>query len=374
MDAVLLVSFGGPEGPDEVAPFLEKVSAGREIPPARLAEVARQYEGFGGVSPINEQNRALRQALSDELAARGRSMPVYWGNRNWRPFLDDELARMCRDGIGSAVVVMTSGYSSYPGCRQYRENLADAIQAVGVSGADSVPDLMKIRPWFDHPGFIDTMVAHTAAAIARIPSDEWPARLIFTTHSIPVALAATSGPPGWFDPAAGGAYVAQHRVAAQLIAEGVGNQLSDGTPPWDLVFQSRSGAPQRPWLEPDIGDHLEAVARQGARSAVIVPIGFASDHIEVRWDLDTVAAARGRAAGLWVERADTPGTDPRFVGALAEMICDRIDGVASPSRAPGGPMPAECLPGCCPNPAGPRPAVCAADGADGDAAGTGRDD
>jgi ferrochelatase len=350
-DALLLVSFGGPEGPDDVVPFLENVTRGRGIPRERLVEVGAHYAAFGGVSPINGHNRALLAAIRADLAGAGIDLPVYWGNRNWGPYLADALREMRDDGIGSALCLMTSAYSSYSGCRQYREDLADAVAAVEADGLGPAPRLHKLRHYFDHPGFVEPMVDAVVAAV-RVLGDQGVAgpRLVFTTHSIPLASDAASGPSG-------GAYSAQHRAVAEVIARRAADEV-DVEEEWDLVFQSRSGAPGVPWLEPDVGDHLAALAADGARGAVLVPIGFVSDHMEVVWDLDAVALEQAREAGLPAVRAATVGTDPRFVALARELALERV-GLAEPralSRL--GPSHDVCPGGCCPNPRGARPALC----------------
>jgi ferrochelatase len=359
-DALLLLSFGGPEGPDDVVDFLANVTRGRGIPRERLAEVGKHYQHFGGVSPINAQNRALIAALGEELGARGHSLPIYFGNRNWHPMLAETLVDMAVDGVGRALVILTSAYSCYSGCRQYRENLAAAAAEIGPAGR---LELDKVRAYFDHPGFVEPMVEHTLAALAELPSVDDATRLVFSTHSIPVASAAGSGPPGAFDPAAGGAYVAQHLAVAELIADTVGARLAREFD-WALVYQSRSGPPQLPWLEPDISAHLEQISAAGESRAVIVPIGFVSDHMEVVWDLDTVAVADAERLGLPVARAATVGTDPLFVSGLADLVEERLlDTPTSdrPAMTPLGPNPDVCPVGCCANPRGPVPALCGSD-------------
>lgn len=352
VDAVLLLSFGGPEAPEDVLPFLERVTAGRGVPPERLAAVAKQYEAFGGVSPINEQNRELLAALSAELAP----LPVYWGNRNWRPLLADTLRTMRSDGIGSAAVVVTSGYSSYSGCRQYRENLYDAVVEVEADGLGPAPRLIKIRRWFDHPGFIEPMADNVADAVRSLGGISDSPHLVFTTHSIPISQAATSGPPEL----GGDLYAKQHAWVAAEIAALV-SEAHGVTMPFTLCYQSRSGSPMVPWLEPDVSEVLTELASSGAEAAVLVPIGFASDHMEVKWDLDTVAMQHARDLGLPCVRAHTVGTDPRFVVALADMVRERIEDAPSDERlalSPWGPAPDACPADCCSNPSGPRPALC----------------
>ncbi|HWL72485.1 MAG TPA: ferrochelatase, partial [Burkholderiaceae bacterium] len=265
-DAVLVLSFGGPEGPDEVLPFLENVLRGRNVPRERLLAVAEHYRQFGGVSPINAQNRALISALQAELNSGGPRLKVYWGNRNWHPLLPDALRQMAADGVRRAIAFFTSAYSSYSGCRQYRENIAAAQKEVGPSA----PEIDKLRVFYNHPGFIEPMIENVQAALGRVPAERRSAaRLIFTAHSIPVAMAS------------GSRYVAQLEEASRLTAEGSGR--SD----WSLVYQSRSGSPSQPWLEPDVGDYLRRIRGEGAADAVVVPIGFISDHMEILYDLDT---------------------------------------------------------------------------------------
>lgn len=360
IDAVLLLSFGGPEAADQVRPFLERVSRGRGVPPERLDEVEKQYLAVGGCSPINEQNRRLRAAIEQELAARssgeGASIPVYWGNRNWHPFLADTLRQMRDDGIGTAAVVITSAYSSYSGCRQYREDLAEASRVVQDDGQGQAPLLLKVRRYFDHPAFVSVMADNIMAALGELPLDGPPPALIFTTHSIPVSSVADSGPVD--DPSQ--TYLSQHQFLAARLAAIVGDRF--GTPlTWDLVFQSRSGPPSVPWLEPDIGDHLTALAERGTRTAVIVPIGFISDHMEVAWDLDVLALGRAREVGMTCVRAATVGTDTRFVSALVDLVRERMNEVPTeqrPALGPWGPAPDLCPAGCCRNPRGSKPALC----------------
>ncbi|MDT3397696.1 ferrochelatase, partial [Streptomyces sp. B1866] len=319
-DALLLLSFGGPEGPDDVIPFLENVTRGRGVPRERLAEVGRHYYLFGGVSPINEQNRELLRALRKDLAEHGLDLPVYWGNRNWAPYLTDTVRQLARDGRRRVLVLATSAYASYSGCRQYRENLADAIAAVTAEGLPA-PRVDKLRHYFNHPGFLRPMVDTTLAALAELSEGARAgAHLVFTTHSIPTAAADTSGPVEGHG--LGGAYVAQHLDAARVVAGAVGAETGIDHP-WSLVYQSRSGAPHIPWLEPDICDHLRELHADGAAAAVMIPIGFVSDHMEVTYDLDTEAAATAAELGLPVARASTVGADPRFVAAVRELVLER---------------------------------------------------
>jgi ferrochelatase len=350
-DALLLVSFGGPEGPDDVVPFLENVTRGRGIPRERLVEVGAHYGHVGGVSPINGQNRDLLAALRNDLAEAGLDLPVYWGNRNWDPYLVDAVRAMRADGVGRALCFVTSAYASYSGCRQYRENLADAVTAVEADGAGPAPELDKLRHYFDHPGFLEPTIDAVVAAVAELGVTA--PRLVFTTHSIPTAAAAASGPGG-------GAYVASHRAAAELVFTGVRSRI-DVDPHWDLVFQSRSGAPSVPWLEPDVSEHLALVAERGATGAVLVPIGFVSDHMEVIWDLDTVALDAARSCGLPAVRAATVGTDPRFVAMVRELVLERVGTVPARALSVLGPSHDRCPIGCCPNPRGERAALCGSD-------------
>jgi ferrochelatase len=349
VDALLLVSFGGPEGPDDVVPFLQNVTRGRDIPEERLRVVGQHYYRFGGVSPINEQNRAFLAALRRELPRHDLDLPVYWGNRNWAPFLTEAVQQMRDDGVRRALAFFTSAYSSYSGCRQYRENLAAARAAVG----EDAPQVERIGPYFNHPGFVAPFVDATTAAVGGLTADQQSAaRLVFTTHSIPVSMAESSGVPG-------GAYVRQHREVASVVADAVSERLGRQLP-WDLVYQSRSGAPHVPWLEPDIDAHLHTLAASGCTAVVVVPIGFVSDHLEVVWDLDTQARATADEVGLPMVRVPTPGTDPRTVAMVAELAREHIEERPREQRARLGELPASpdrCAAGCCPNPRAPLPAI-----------------
>ncbi|GAB2988609.1 ferrochelatase [Nocardioides montaniterrae] len=310
-DAILLLSFGGPEGPEDVVPFLENVTRGRGIPRERLEQVGEHYFLFGGKSPINDQNRALIAALETDLADNGIHLPVYWGNRNWAPYAADTIAQMAADGIKRAAVVTTSAYSSWSSCRQYLGNIEAAVAA--VPGA---PVLEKIRPYFDHPGFVDAFAQRTMDALEQLPDDlRHDARLVMVTHSIPTAMNDESGPDG-------GAYVAQHEEIAQKISFAVWREVG-GAHISDLAYCSRSGSPRTPWLEPDVNDHLEALAAEGVKAVVIVPIGFVSDHMEVVYDLDTEALATAERLGITAVRAGTPGTHRSFVAALRELVVGR---------------------------------------------------
>ncbi|HET6739298.1 MAG TPA: ferrochelatase, partial [Kribbella sp.] len=306
-DAVLLLSFGGPEKPDDVLPFLQNVTRGRGIPDERLKEVGEHYYSFGGKSPINDQNRALLKALRASFDEIGLDLPIYWGNRNWAPYLTDTMREMAADGIRRAVVIVTSAYPSYSGCRQYRENLEDAAREV-----PDAPRIDKLRHYANHPGFVSSFVESTAAALSTLPEG---AAIAYVTHSIPTAMNATSGPDG-------NGYVDWHNdVAASITAEL--ERRTGRTRRTDLVYCSRSGPPQVPWLEPDVNDHLEALAAEGQPGVAVVPIGFVSDHMEVIYDLDTEAAKTAEKLGLPMARAATPGTDEKFVTMLRDLVVER---------------------------------------------------
>jgi ferrochelatase len=336
-DAVLLLSFGGPEGPDDVMPFLENVVRGRPVPRERLLEVAEHYHHFAGVSPINAQNRALLEAVRTELTEHGIQLPVYWGNRNWHPMVEDTVAQMRAAGVRRALVFATSAYSSYSGCRQYQEDMARGAAAAG----DGAPVLEKIRHYFNHPGFVAANADAVRAALATLPEAVRDgALLVYTAHSIPTAMEESAGPNGRL-------YSTQLREAARLVTEAV---RGPGTP-FELAWQSRSGPPQVPWLEPDINDRLETLASEGVRAVVVSPVGFVSDHVEVLWDLDVEAAQTAEKLGLAFARAATVGTDPRFVTMVRELITERLD-PAAPRAALGEMGPSwDVCPGCCPAPA-----------------------
>ncbi|MDT0201378.1 ferrochelatase [Nocardioides sp. AE5] len=349
-DALLLVSFGGPEKAEDVVPFLENVTRGRGIPRERLVEVGEHYFGFGGRSPINDQNRDLLAAIREDFAANGIDIPVYWGNRNWDPYLTDALEQMRADGIQRAACFVTSAYSSYSGCRQYRENLADATAAV-----EGAPVLDRLRHYFNHPGFVTAMVDATLAALAELkPGARDDAHLVFVTHSIPDAMNDASGPDG-------GAYVAQHRSVMTEIVERIRVETGHHHR-HELVYCSRSGSPRTPWLEPDVNDHLRALADAGHGTVVVIPFGFISDHMEVVYDLDTEAAATADELGMEFVRAATAGIDPRFVAMVRDLLLERAatEQGRNVARAATGSLPAcwdLCQPDCCANPAGDRPAL-----------------
>ena len=340
-DAFLLVSFGGPEGPDDVMPFLENVTRGRGVPPERLAGVAEHYYAVGGVSPINQQCRDLLAAIRAAFPASGLSLPAYWGNRNWTPYLADTVQAMADDGVRRAVALVTSAYSSYSGCRQYLDDIERARAAVGPGA----PRIDKIRRFFNHPGFIEPFAASTRAALATLPADlRDDAHLVFTAHSIPVAMAKASGPERKGAAEPGGRYVAELTEAAGLVAERTG----DGTHPWTLAYQSRSGPPSQPWLEPDVCDHLGELSKSGTKAVVVIPVGFVSDHMEVRHDLDVEAAETADSLGLAFARAATPGSDPRFVSMITDLVRERLalpDDTAPALGSMGTPShdcPADC--------------------------------
>ncbi|NNG36533.1 ferrochelatase [Nakamurella aerolata] len=386
-DAVLLAGFGGPEGQDDVIPFLRNVTAGRGVPEERLEEVAGHYRALGGVSPINEQNRLLQQRLQEALIDIGIDLPVLWGNRNWDPYLTDVVRRADAAGHRKLLAVATSAYSSYSSCRQYREDFGAALRDAGALGRMRID---KVAPYFDQPGFLDPFVDGTLAAIrsafaGRIEPDEL--RVLFTTHSIPTAMADTSGSPELGDTTRpGGAYVAQHLSVARyvmaevrrLLAE-AGTEVAVSGPVdepaaapgpedaglrWQLVYQSRSGSPSVPWLEPDINEVIAELPDAGVRGVVVVPIGFVSDHVEVIWDLDNEAAQTAADLGLAYWRVATPGTDARFVAALAESIARRL-GRCLPRHSvlDTAPRPDFCAAGCCVNPRAAKPTTAAVDSA-----------
>jgi ferrochelatase len=354
-DALLVVSFGGPERPEDIVPFLENVTRGREIPKERLEEVGQHYYLFGGKSPINDLNREFVAALQEELRSNGIDLPVYWGNRNWHPFLAETLEAMRDDGISRAACFVTSAYASYSGCRQYRENLADAVAQV-----DGAPRLDRLRHYFNHPGFVEPMVDSTLAALADLrESTRHDARILFVTHSLPLQMNDSSGPVT--AAGGGGTYVAQHLDVAEEIAERV-RQETGHRYPHELVYCSRSGAPHVPWLEPDIVDRLEELAEAGTSGVVAVPIGFISDHMEVAYDLDTEAAAAAEKLGIDFVRASTAGLDPRFVSMVRDLVLERAktERGEDPARASVGALPPSwdvCPPGCCANARGRRPAL-----------------
>ena len=333
-DAVLVVSFGGPEGPDDVLPFMENVTRGRGISRDRLELVSGHYRLFGGVSPINAQNRLLVSALESELAAARCPLPVYWGNRNWHPMLADTIEHMRADGIGRAIAFVTSAFSSASGCRQYRDDIEAARRHVGPDA----PVVDKLRVFFNHPGFLQPVADNTVRTLEGF--DQLDPLLLFTAHSLPMSMAASSR------------YVEQLEESCRLVVEMVGSRTATA-PRWRLVFQSRSGAPNQPWLEPDICDALSAARNEGVGAVVVVPIGFISDHMEVVYDLDTQAAEHAESIGLAMVRVPTVGTDPRFVSMIRELIVERMEAESGqmPTRrflGSLGPHHDVCPQDCCP--------------------------
>jgi ferrochelatase len=326
-DALLVVSFGGPEGMNDIMPFLENVLRGRNVPRERMLGVAKHYELFGGVSPINGQNRKLIAALEKELTANGLHLPVYFGNRNWHPMLADTVHKMRDDGVQNALAFVTSAYSSYSSCRQYLEDIERARKSVGPDA----PRIEKLRAFYNHPGFIEANVANVRAALEQIPDERRSqTQLAFTAHSIPESMAETCD------------YEAQLRETSRLISERL--LVKD----WQLVYQSRSGSPSQPWLGPDVCDQLRQLKAGGAKDVVVAPIGFVSDHMEIIYDLDAEARALCDELGLNMVRAATAGSHPTFIEMIRELIMERIE-PASPRRSLGtdGPRGDLCQPGCC---------------------------
>ena len=326
-DALLLLSFGGPEGSDDVLPFLENVLRGKNVPHERLLEVAEHYHLFEGVSPINAQNRALLAALLTELHSQGIDLPVYWGNRNWHPLLTDTLRQMAEDGVCRALAFVTSAFASYSGCRQYLEDIERARTEVGPAA----PIVEKLRLFHNHPGFIEPTAQRVAQAIASVDeSARAGARLVFTAHSLPQVMADACD------------YVAQLRDACTLVAERVGREE------WDLVYQSRSGPPTQPWLEPDVCDHLSGLHSAGYTDVVLVPIGFVSEHMEVIYDLDVEAAGLCQQLGMNLVRSAVVGCHPRFVAMIRELVQERLsESVERLCLGDLGPSPDCCSPNCC---------------------------
>ncbi|MDN5747889.1 MAG: ferrochelatase [Pseudonocardia sp.] len=313
-DALLVLSFGGPEGPDEVRPFLENVTRGRGIPPERLDAVEEHYRHFGGVSPINARNRELIAAIGART-----DLPVYFGNRNWHPLVEDTVAEMTRDGVARALVFATSAYGGYSACRQYHEDIARARRAVGAGA----PELTRLRHFFDHPLFVAANADAVRAAGLRAD-----ARLVFTAHSVPHSADAAAGPPA----EGGHRYSRQVAEAARLVAADLGRAS------YDVVWQSRSGPPGVPWLGPDIVDHLDALHVEGVAAVMVAPVGFVSDHVEVVWDLDAEARGRAEELGMGFARAATAGPDPRFADMVVELMAEHRHAFAprALSGVPGG--------------------------------------
>ncbi|MGD1106060.1 MAG: ferrochelatase [Terracidiphilus sp.] len=330
-DAILVASFGGPESPEDVMPFLENVLRGKNVPPERMLEVAEHYYHFSGKSPINDQNRQLIAALKAELAQHGPRLPIYWGNRNWDPMFADTLQKMTADGVRLALAFVTSAYSSYSGCRQYREDIARAQEIAG----EGAPTVDKIRAFYNHPGFVEAVADRVKESLELISQDRREAaHLIYTAHSIPTAMAL------------GCDYEKQLRETSRLVAEKLGREE------WRLVYQSRSGPASQPWLGPDILDCLREIrTRGGSSDVVIAPVGFVSDHMEILFDLDTQARELCAELGLRMVRAKTAGTHPRFIRMIRELICERIDdNYTRLALGALGPRPDICPSDCCPTP------------------------
>ncbi|MBO0978955.1 ferrochelatase [Microbacterium sp. SD291] len=351
-DGILLAGFGGPEGQGDVIPFLRNVTRGRGIPDERLEEVAHHYRHFGGVSPINGQNRALKAALEVELARRGHELPVYWGNRNWAPYLEEAVQDAAANDHTTLLAFATSAYSSFSSCRQYREDFARVLDETGL--ADKVT-IDKVRPFYDHPGFVDAFENGVREAVERFLAEGVGAseiQILFSTHSIPTADAERSGARD-IDWGPGGAYAAQHEAVAAWVMDRVRQALPAAADVhWELVYQSRSGPASQPWLEPDVCDVIGELPARGRRAVVVVPVGFMSDHMEVLWDLDTEAAEAAEAAGLSFVRTPTPGVSPAFVAGIVDLIEERLDGRPLAERGAvtglGGSFDV-CRPGCCEN-------------------------
>ena len=326
--ALLFVSFGGPEGPDDVMPFLENVLRGKPVPRERMLEVAEHYQHFGGVSPINEQNRQLIAALKEELASHDIDLPIYWGNRNWEPMLQDAIDQMRADGVSKALSFMTSAFSCYSGCRQYRENIQTCQAQIG----EDAPQFDKLRVFYNHPGYVEPVTENVRKAFNTFPEESRDdAALVFTAHSIPMGMAT------------GALYESQLQESCRLVAENLDRSQ------WDLVYQSRSGPPQQPWLEPDVLDHIKELHERGVKNVVVMPIGFISDHMEVMFDLDTEAKELCEELGMGFARAATVGTAPRFVSMIRELIVERALGTEKLSLGSHGPCHDVCPPKCCPS-------------------------
>ncbi len=337
-DAILIVAFGGPEKRDDVLPFLGNVLRGRNVPHERMLEVAEHYYHFGGASPINGQVRELIAALRPELRAHGVGLPIYWGNRNWHPLLGTTVREMAESGVRRALAVVLSSYSSYSGCRQYREDIQGACESTG----EAAPRIDKVRVWYNHPEFVAANADRLRDALETLSAEDRAAvHVAFTAHSVPASMAATSD------------YEQQLTESCRLVAEAVGIPAER----WRLVYQSRSGRPQDPWLEPDVNDHLASLAERGVRAVAVMPIGFLSDHMEVLYDLDDEARQTAERLGLTMVRAGTVGTHPRFVAMLRELIVERLTGGERRGVGRFGPNHDVCPANCCPRPT--RPAVVA---------------
>lgn len=322
-DALLVVSFGGPEGMDDVMPFLENVVRGRNVPRERLLGVAQHYAGFGGVSPINQQNRNLIAALKEELRANGPAFPIYWGNRNWHPLLPETLRAMAAAGVKNALAFVTSAYSSFSSCRQYQQNIANAQAEVGLTA----PHIEKLRAFYNHPLFVEANLDRIRAAFSQLNGAV--EHLAFTAHSIPESMAAKCD------------YTVQLQETAGLIAETLG--IAD----WKVVYQSRSGSPSQPWLGPDIVDHVRQLKSEGVTNVVVAPVGFVSDHMEIVYDLDVEAKQLADELGVNLVRAATAGTHPSFVKMIRELILERVDNAPARFLGSRGAAHSICPADCC---------------------------
>jgi ferrochelatase len=351
-DGILLAGFGGPEGQDDVIPFLRNVTRGRGIPDERLEEVAHHYRHFGGVSPINGQNRVLKEALQAELVRRGIDLPVYWGNRNWSPYLEEVVTEASAAGHDTLLAFATSAYSSFSSCRQYREDFARVLEDTGLGETMTID---KIRPFYDHPGFVDAFETGVREAVegfldAGIAAAD--IQILFSTHSIPTADAERSGARD-IDWGEGGAYAAQHLAVAAWVMDRVVETIPAASEvSWELVYQSRSGPASQPWLEPDVCDVIGELPERGRKAVAVVPVGFMSDHMEVLWDLDTEAAEAAEEAGLAFTRTPTPGVSPTFVAGIVDLIEERLHGRPNEERPHVTSLPGAfdvCRPGCCEN-------------------------
>jgi ferrochelatase len=332
-EALLVVSFGGPEGHDDVIPFLENVLRGRNVPRERMLAVAEHYYHFDGKSPINQQTRDLIAAIKNELQQHGPNLPVYWGNRNWHPMLTDTLRQMKKDGIKRALAFVTSAYSSYSGCRQYREDIARAQAEVG----EGAPGVDKLRVFFNHPGFVEATEDRLREALAQLPTNaRQNAQIVYVAHSVPMSMANSSD------------YVKQLEEVRRLASQAIGSKNDV------LVYQSRSGAPGQPWLEPDILDYLREVKQRNLASAIVIaPISFVSDHMEVLYDLDIEAKQLCEELSLPMARAKTVGVHPKFIAMIRELIVERTDGAERRALGALGPRQDACAEDCCPAPQRP---------------------
>ncbi|MEZ4705395.1 MAG: ferrochelatase [Bdellovibrionota bacterium] len=331
-DALFLVSFGGPEGPEDVLPFLENVLRGKPVPEERKKEVASHYQAFGGISPINRQNREMIQALRKALHHENIDLPIYWGNRNWKPYIQDTLEEMAKDGRKNVLAYVTSAYSSYSGCRQYRENIENARQAL-----DQAPTVDKIRSFFNHPLWIKVHAQRMEEALAKDSSSMERTKVLFTAHSLPLSMSQSSD------------YTLQLQNTSELIAKQV------NLPHWELCYQSRSGGPSQPWLEPDVCDVIRSTSKKDFDRIMVHPVGFVSDHMEIIFDLDRDAKQCAKECGFSFVRSQTPGTHPTMIELIVDLIKEYIDPHhPRPSLGDLGPRPRHCPPGCCPAPVRPR--------------------